>query len=172
MLVRLVTCDGLEVVLTEKFTQQHLNNGVFPRLLGWKTADGLTTPNPERDEQGRLTILKRLGVYHRPLLGLLRFLRTRRLPAGEVDDAYYVSICLGGLPSFDAHVQTPASEMLLPAGYNPSKPSEDTESRFLWAVINMYHSKEIASLVMNGWSVTSKMDENSKICPSRLTTSN
>ena len=157
VVVRLVTYDGPEVPVDESFIRTHLDNGVFPRLLGWNTKDGLTTPEPSRDSEGRYTILKSLGVSHRAFLGLLRFLRMQSMPDGLVDEVVNASLCVGGVDALDAYMRN--ASQCPPEKYNPMKPDEDTLQLFRWATMHMSHSTEVAALVQEGWSVTAPMND-------------
>ena len=166
-LVRLVTYDGFEVPLTEAFVRRHLDNGVFPRLLGWKAEDGLTTPEPSLDSEGRHTILAKLGVAHRPFLGLLRFLRSgmHSVSPDRLEEIMDTSLCIGGIEALDQALReslkgaAPAAPAGAPPDYNPLTPAEDTLNVFRWATIHMSHSSEMVEMASSGWSVTKGMND-------------
>ncbi len=97
----------------------------FPRLLGFAAADGLTTAFPSRDEYGRYTILRQLGMDKADFLQLLQFTRTQDLEKKhELDGARRAALLLGGLPALDAY--------RLP--YNPMTPQQDLQHRYVWSV--------------------------------------
>ena len=154
MLVRLVTVDGYEVPLTEEFIRTHLDNGVFPRLLGWEAEDGLTTREPRRDRVGRHTILSDLGVSREAILELLRFLRV----GGALGEAgYQASLCIGGVEACDRLLRgngDKCRDAAETAAYNPMTPRDDCRSAFRWSIIHSAHTTNIAAMVEDGWSVT------------------
>lgn len=120
----LATRDGTTVPLLRSHAEQHLCNGIVPRLLGWPVEDGLTTPHPSRDEQGRYTILQDLGVDRGDFLHLLQFFRTPHLSDFALTAARRAALQLGGVAALDAY-QPP---------YNPTCPEQDTEHRYQWSV--------------------------------------
>lgn len=120
----LATCDGTTVPLLRSHVEQHLCNGIVPRLLGWPMADGLTTPYPSRDDQGRYTILQDLGVDRGDFLHLLQFFRTPDLSEFALGAARRAALQLGGVEALDAY-RPP---------YNPTSPEEDTKHQYEWSV--------------------------------------
>lgn len=54
--------DGSTVPVLRTFMQEHFDNGVVPRLMGWDTDDGLTTLHPSMDDAQRYTILREIGM--------------------------------------------------------------------------------------------------------------
>ena len=108
-IIHLVTYDGFEVHLTDVDVWQYFNNGVFPRLLGLNAEDGLTTPEPSRDSDGRLTILMKLGISRRAFLGLLRLLRCGASRSSfdrrDWDDIINASLSMGGIEAVDEVVR-------------------------------------------------------------------
>lgn len=120
----LATCDGSTLPLLRSYAEQHLSNGIVPRLLGWPVEDGLTTPQPSRDDQGRYTLLQDLGVDKDDFLHLLQFFRTPDLNTSALRAARRAALQLGGVEALDAY-RPP---------YNPSIPEEDTKHRYEWSV--------------------------------------
>ena len=104
-MIRFVTCDGCEIPLSKSFIRKHMRNGVFQRLIGEDMKDGLTTVSPHKDEQGRHTILKDLGVKHASFMALLQFLRTRTIRERDLQEAYDVTLRIGGLSAMDKHMR-------------------------------------------------------------------
>lgn len=120
----LAMCDDTTVPLLRSVVETHFANGVFPRLLGFDTEDGLTTTYPSRDEYGRFTILRQLGVSKGDFLHLLQFTRTGHLDKFELEGARRAALLLGGLPALDAYT--------LP--YNPVTPEDDVHHTYEWMV--------------------------------------
>lgn len=162
MILRFKMRDGYQVVLTRDFVERHFSNGVFPRLMGWDMDDGLTTPRPSCDAEGRYTILADMGLDLRPFLHLLRFLRTGTFAQeNDVDDAYHASLCVGGIEALDAHLiqrrdamtQKNGGSLRGAEGYNPQTPADDVKGLFSWATMMVVHSTDLIALLQQGWSV-------------------
>ena len=133
-----------------------MRNGVFQRLIGEDMKDGLTTVSPHKDEQGRHTILKDLGVKHASFMALLQFLRTRTIRERDLQEAYDVTLRIGGLSAMDKHMRERREKF---SCYNPLKPEEDTEHLYSWSIMHVNHSKELIILANEGWSVTTNFND-------------
>ena len=146
--------DGSTLPLLRTFVEQHLNNGVVPRLLGFPVADGLTTPNPSTDDRKRLTILCELGICKEDFLALLQLLRTRDVTPLALVGARKAALLLGGLEAVDMYVAAPNTV------YHPMRPQEDTLNRFSWMVAPDTHL-HCGRVDHNGgeWSVTVRTED-------------
>lgn len=142
--------DGSTLPVLRSFVDQHLANGVVPRLLGFPMPDGLSTPNPSMDEKKRLTILCELGMEKQDFLDLLQLLRTHDVGPTALLGARRAALLLGGVEEVDAYVP-PAPAKPPEDPYNPIRPEQDTLHRFQWTVsIDM----QVAEQIEHGWSVT------------------
>lgn len=139
--------DGSTLPVLRSFVDQHLDNGVVPRLLGFPMPDGLSTPNPSMDEKKRLTILCELGMEKQDFLDLLQLLRTRDVAPTALLGARRAALLLGGLDAVDAYVRPEPPEV----PYNPVRPDQDKLHRFQWTVSLDIHAAELRE---DGWSVT------------------
>ncbi len=150
--------DGSTLPLARSFVEEHLANGVFPRLLGFAMPDGLTTPQPSTDERKRLTILCELGVEKRDFLELLQLLRTRDVLPTALVGARTAALLIGGLEAVDNYVWEPCAPPEQPAPYHPMCPREDTQNRFQWTVSLDGRLAE-NELSNSGWSVTGRSED-------------
>ena len=149
------TCDGCTVPITESFIRQHMSNSVFPRLLGRPMKDGLTTPQPSADGRQRLTILVDLGIRSTPLLHLLQLLRTGRLPPDCLQEAYEVSLRLGGFAAVDRFMEHPPPPPPAPKRTTPAlRPEDDVDDEFQWTVANINHAGTMEELRRENWTAT------------------
>lgn len=144
--------DDCTVPLEESFVLQRMNNRIFPRLLGMQSEDGLTTPTPSLDKRGRHTILVDLHIRSTPLLHLLQLLRTGQLPADLRQEAYEVSLRLGGFEEVDRFMADPVPPPI--QAYVPMLPEEDPEGTYQWTVSNINNGEAMAELRQEGWSAT------------------
>lgn len=146
--------DGSTLPVLRSFVDQHLANGVVPRLLGFPMPDGLSTPNPSMDEKKRLTILCELGMEKQDFLDLLQLLRTRDVTEMALSRARRAALLLGGVEVVDAYVlPAPPAPQEPAVPYHPILPEQDTLHHFQWTVAL---DNEIAArqLIEHGWSVT------------------
>ena len=142
--------DGSTVPVLRSFVEQHLDNGVVPRLLGFPMADGLSTPQPSVDNQQRLTILCQLGMDKHDFLDLLQLLRTRDVTVLALQGARRAALLLGGVEAVDTYVP-PAMAPACP--YHPVCPEQDTLDRFHWTVSLDVDLRENNLVEEHGWSV-------------------
>ncbi len=148
------TFDGCTVPIAESFIRQHMSNGVFPRLLGLPMSDGLTTPQPSADGRQRLTILVDLGVRSTPLLHLMQLLRTGRLPPDCRQEAYEVSLRLGGFAAVDQFMDNPPPPEA-PKRTTPALlPEDDVADEFQWTIANINHTNAMEELRRDNWTAT------------------
>ena len=146
--------DDSTVPVLRTFMQEHFNNGVVPRLLGWDTDDGLTTLHPSMDDAQRYTILRELGVVKSDFLSLLQLLRTGDVTEDDWMGARRAALLLGGLDVVDAYVR-PTVE---PA-YNPMSPQEDTRQWFTWKVAVDVNPPEENETGTHTWSATRRTED-------------
>lgn len=145
-----VTRDNAVVCVSSEFLRLRMDNGVVPRLLGWRMRDGLTTPKPSRNTDGHLTILQHMHIRKAPFLKLLQFLRVGWLPHHHLQEAYEASIPLGGFPPLDAYMRGHAHQG---AAHHPMTPQEDVWDLYAWTVCHM-NTIDVNKHHAAGWSVT------------------
>lgn len=147
--------DGSTVPVLRSFVEQHLDNGVVPRLLGFAMDDGLSTPQPSVDDQQRLTILCQLGIDKSDFLDLLQLLRTQDVTASGHHGARRAALLLGGVEAVDAYVPPVAKPEQV---YHPMRPEQDTLDQYHWTVsLDMDISEN--RLIEHGWSVTERTQD-------------
>ena len=154
-----VTYDEALVCVPLDFLKSRMSNGVVPRLLGWDTPDGLTTPKPSRNNEGQLTVLKHMHIGQHAFLKLLQFLRVGHLPHEHIQEAYTASISLGGFEELDAYVRTHSKDG---GPYHPMTPGEDTENTYVWTV---RHMNTLDINAMKEWSVTQPVNVSNGASP-------
>ena len=148
--------------ISKTFIETHLNNSVFPRLLGNTVGDGLGTSELQhkRDAMGHRTILADLHIEHLDMLHLMQWLRTGHLPYTYQQRAYETSIKLGGIEVIDRYIAcehkkvTAAHEPTKHSTNPPMTPREDALSEFSWTCVNPNHIDTMTRLLDNGWSAT------------------
>lgn len=145
--------DDTTLPLLSDFVTTHLNNGVFPRLLGFAMDDGLTTPVPSMDKKGRFTILRELGMQKSDFMALLQLLRTQDIWPEALEGARRAALLVGGVSAVDTYVCKPPA-LPLP---NPMEPGEDHEQAYQWAVMVDSAIKD-SPLLADGWTVAGKAE--------------
>lgn len=154
------TVDQSMVPILRSFIVKHMNNGVVPRLLGFDTADGLTTACPSRTSTGTYTIFRDLGIHSRELLHLMQWLRTDKLPEIHRQAAYETSLRLGGLDTIDLDMVEPSAK---PHARPPMQPNDDTDDAYQWMISNV-NTIDYDALTNHRWTVTTLVSEKDYYC--------
>lgn len=154
-MICVICADDLEVFI-EPETFNHACPPVLKRFLG--LGEGFEAPR--KDQMGRLTFLKSLGILRKDFVACISFLRCEHVE--DINNLVYTLNILGGSEKLDvycANLEKQKEEqekkaVLLQTEIekNPMTPEQDTKQLFIW------RARFLTNELHDDWSVTTRID--------------
>ena len=154
-MICVICADDLEVFI-EPETFNHVCPPVLKRFLG--LGEGFEAPR--KDQTGRLTFLKSLGILRKDFVACISFLRCEHVE--DINNLVYTLNILGGSEKLDvycANLEKQKEEQEKKAvllqteiEQNPMTPEQDTSNLFIWRAILLPME------YIDDWSVTIRIE--------------